>query len=52
MIIRSETGVNRSIRVNLAGLGADKCNYYTIYRDYLDPCFKEYTQYIKRKTQV
>jgi len=39
----------RAIRLDLNGLGADKCNFYENYRDYLEPCFKDYTVYIKRK---
>ena len=38
----------RAIRLDLNGLGADKCNFYEKYRDHLDTCFKDYTQYIRR----
>ena len=53
MIIIGIGGVGKSrfIRTAYGGFGANKCYYFCGYGTHLDPCFKEYTQFIKRKVQ-
>ena len=53
MIIIGIGGVGKSrfIRTTFSGFGANRYNYYYGYGKHLDPCFKEYTQFIKRKVQ-
>ena len=48
MIDDPEEGMCRFINVDNTGFGANKCNYYLWYSKHLAPCFKEYTNYIKR----
>lgn len=38
----------RFMSIDKGGFGANKCIYRCGYGNYLVPCFKEYTQYIKR----
>ena len=44
-----QLGFSRFIRVNLEGLGANKCNYNENYGKHLDSCFDAYAKFIKRK---
>lgn len=50
MVDDPEEEMCRFINVDNTGFGANRCNYYIDYGKHLVPCFKEFTNYIKRCT--